>query len=152
MKLSSVAAVGLACIVPIPGAVIRSFEAPACERCSGHRGVTLQTEAGRPVVATTSGNVEFAGQVGDRLYVVQRVAPTVRVTYGDLEALLPGIQSGHGLVAGEPVGLGGESTYISVRVGQTHVEPLRALGLGRPRLVGPGGVAAAIVGPEPFSR
>jgi septal ring factor EnvC (AmiA/AmiB activator) len=152
MKFLCAGAVGLACIVPVPGAVLRSFKAPACERCAGHRGVTLQTKAGHTVVATASGEVEFAGQVGNTLYVVQRVSPSVRVTYGGLAGLPAEMQGGHELVPGDPVGQAADTTYISVRVGETHVEPLRALGLGRPRLVGPGGVGTAIVGPEPLSR
>jgi len=104
------------------------------------------------VVATSSGVVEFAGQVGNTLYVVQRVAPAVRVTYGGLAGLPAEMLGGHELAAGDPVGQAADTTYISVRAGDTHVEPLRALGLGRPRLVGPGGVGTSIVGPEPFAR
>lgn len=120
-------------VVPIPGAVIRHFEPPVCERCAGHRGVTIRTDPGDSVVAATNGVVEFAGVVGGRLYVVQRVSPAIRVTYGALASV--SVQSGKAMSAGEVLGAAGESTYLSVRVGETHVEPLRALGLGRSRLV-----------------
>lgn len=77
--------------------------------------------------------MEFAGSVGGRLYVVQRVSPTVRVTYGWL-ASLTAIHSGE-VLAGEAIGVAADTTYLSVRVGEIHVEPLTALGLGRSRLV-----------------
>ena len=124
---------GLAFIVPIPGAVVRYFQPPACERCAGHRGVTLQTQPGEVVVATADGVTEFVGRVGGRLYVVQRVSPGVRVTYGALGSA--SVEEGQILVSGETLGTAGETTYLSVRVGEVHVEPLRALGLGRSRLV-----------------
>ena len=125
--------IGLIFLVPVPGVVVRHFQPPECLRCAGHRGVTMETEAGRPVVATTDGVVEFAGSVGGRLYVVQRVSPTVRVTYGALAST--SAHEAQAVSAGEPLGVSGESTYLSVRVGEVHVEPLRALGLGRSRLV-----------------
>lgn len=125
--------IGLMFLVPVPGVVVRHFQAPECLRCAGHRGVTMETEAGRPVVATTDGVVEFAGSVGGRLYVVQRVSPTVRVTYGALAST--SAHEAQAVSAGESLGISGESTYLSVRVGEVHVEPLRALGLGRSRLV-----------------
>lgn len=120
-------------VVPVPGSVIRHFHPPACERCAGHRGVTLRTSAGDPVMATTNGVVEFAGPVGDRLYVVQRISPSVRVTYGALASV--SVEPANPVAAGQVIGVASETTYLSVRVGETHVEPLRALGLGRSRLV-----------------
>lgn len=123
----------LVCVVPVQGIVIRQFQPPACERCAGHRGITLESAPGQPVVAVTDGVVEFAGSVGGRLYVVQRVSPTVRVTYGNLVSI--DAAKGDSVVGGDALGVSGDTTYLSVRVGEMHVEPLRALGLGRARLV-----------------
>lgn len=136
-------------LVPIPGEIQRYFQAPQCERCAGHRGVTFRTAPGSPVNATAAGVVEFAGSVGGRLYVVQRISPTVRVTYGALTE----IQASESAVvaAGETIGLSGDATYLSVRVGEVHVEPLRALGLGRPRLV-PHPLEGQIVGVDGLPR
>lgn len=103
-------------------------------------------------MAAAPGVVEFAGQVGERLYVVQRVGPDVRITYGGMVAVTAGVEPGRELVAGDSVGVASELSYLSVRIGRTHVEPLGALGLGRVRLVGPGGVKDQIVGPEPSPR
>lgn len=131
------------CVVPVPGKIVRHFDPPVCERCAGHRGVTLQTASGVNMVASASGLVEFVGTVGERLYVVQRVSPTVRVTYGDLASAE--VEKGATVSAGDTLGVSGESTYLSVRVGDKHVEPLRALGLGRPRLV-PSGAPSGLWG------
>jgi septal ring factor EnvC (AmiA/AmiB activator) len=121
------------CVVPVSGHVVRQFDPPACERCAGHRGVTVKTNGGETVVATATGVVEFAGSVGGRLYVVQRVSPMVRVTYGWLSSI--SATEGVAVGAGEVIGVAADTTYLSVRVGEIHVEPLRALGLGRARLV-----------------
>lgn len=121
------------CVVPVSGTVVRQFDPPACERCAGHRGVTVESHAGTPVVAAATGVVEFAGSVGGRLYVVQRVGPTVRVTYGWLDAITA--TEGATVEAGTVIGVAAGATYLSVRIGEIHVEPLRALGLGRARLV-----------------
>lgn len=85
------------------------------------------------MVATATGVVEFAGSVGGRLYVVQRVSPTVRVTYGWLSSI--SATEGVAVGAGEVIGVAADITYLSVRIGEIHVEPLRALGLGQARLV-----------------
>ncbi len=140
----------LAAVVPISGPVVRHFQPPACERCAGHRGVTLQTSPGNTVRATTNGIVEFAGSVGGTLYVVQRISPSVRVTYGGLATLATA--DGAQLAAGDVVGESAETSYLSVRVGDSHVEPLRALGLGRSRLVPSPSESTQIVGGEGLPR
>jgi septal ring factor EnvC (AmiA/AmiB activator) len=143
-------AIVLAAVVPVSGPVVRYFQPPACERCAGHRGVTLQTSRGNTVHAASNGIVEFAGSVGGTLYVVQRINPSVRVTYGGLATLAT--TNGAQLTAGDVVGLSAETTYLSVRVGDAHVEPLRALGLGRSRLVPGPSESTQIVGGEGLPR
>ncbi len=130
-------ALSLACIAPVRGPVVRHFDPPSCERCAGHRGVTVATEPGDVVVAATDGTVRFSGEVGGRTYVVQQVSPGVLVTYGGISA--PVAQETI-LEKGGRVGTATESTYLSVRVSGEHREPLRALGIARVRLVGPGNV------------
>lgn len=133
MILSRTAVGFMFCVVPVAGPLVRHFDPPICEKCAGHRGVTLKTVSGDAVVATADGVVEFAGSVGGRIYVVQRISPSVRVTYGWLTSF--SAAEGASVVAGEVLGLAADHTYLSVRVGDVHVEPLRALGLGRSRLV-----------------
>lgn len=127
-------------IAPMEGAVIRRYEQPACQFCAGHRGVTVATEMGSEVVALMNGDVTFVGDVGGLTYVVLRVAPNVRVTYGWLATVHPDVIEGTALPQGMALGTTGSQTYLGVRVGETYVEPLRFLGLGHARLRGPGRV------------
>lgn len=140
MNLLTVVAVVSACMSPVRGAVVRQFDPPACERCAGHRGVTVATEPGDEVVAVTDGVIVFSGTVGGRTYVVQQVSPGVLVTYGGVVAP---VATDARLTKGERVADATEATYLSVRVRGDHREPLRALGIGRVRLVGPGNVGGA---------
>jgi septal ring factor EnvC (AmiA/AmiB activator) len=138
MRSKSVAMVSLACVVPVNGAIVRHFDPPACERCAGHRGVTIATEPGSGVVAVADGTIRFSGEVGGRTYVVLEVSPGVLVTFGGVTAPAPVDST---LNKGEQVATATDSTYLSVRWRGEHREPLRALGIGRVRLVGTGNVA-----------
>ena len=140
-------------VVPVPGPVLRTFSAPSCERCAGHRGVTIGSVPGSVVRAPVAGTVVFAGRVADRHYVViaparaartQRRAGIVKVTVGWMTRIGSDVVEGGPVAEGQVLGSTGESTYLSVRVDGVHVEPLRALGLGWARLRGSGGV---LVGP-----
>ncbi len=135
-------------VVPVPGPLLEGFRAPACQRCAGRRGVVIGSRPGDIVRAVRSGQITFVGQVGGLVYVVQNISPGVRVTYGWL-ASTSRSEVGDQILAGHPLGIAGERTYLGVRVGQTYVEPLRYLGLGGARLRGPGHV---IVGPRVASR
>ena len=135
-------------VVPVPGPVLEGFRAPACERCAGRRGVVIGSQPGAVVRAVRSGYITYAGHVGGRLYVVQRISPDVRVTYGWL-AVVGDIAVGEEVKGGQALGIAAERTYLGVRIGQTYIEPLRYLGLGGARLRGPGHV---IVGPRVASR
>ena len=127
-------------IAPMEGTVTRRYEQPACQFCAGHRGVTIATKDGSDVVALLVGVVTFAGEVGGLTYVVLRIAPDVRVTYGWLASVRPEVNEGYTITQGAVIGTTGSSTYLGVRVGETYVDPLRFLGLGHARLRGPGRV------------
>lgn len=129
-----------AIVVPVEGEVVRRFDRPQCVYCPGHRGVTIDSRAGDEVLSLAGGVVSFAGEVGGRLYLVQSVAPDVRVTYGGVLALGADVQEGQWVDAGQVVAIANENTYLGVRVGQEYVEPLRFLGLGQVRLGFPGPV------------
>ncbi len=132
-------------ITPVDGPVVQRFVAPACQRCSGHRGVTIASSPGVSVRAVLPGDITFAGEVAGNTYVVQQVAPGVKVTYGWL-GLTEGLAQGDMVNQGQVLGMAGARTYLGVRVGSRYVEPLRALGLGWARLRGPGGVVVGLVG------
>lgn len=139
------AAVPIRPIPPVPGQVVQRFVAPACQRCSGHRGVTIASTPGQPVRAVLPGTITFVGEVAGTSYVVQLVAPKVKITYGWL-GLTEGLFRGDIVEQGQTLGLAGERTYLGVRVGSHYVEPLRALGLGWARLRGPGRVVVGLAG------
>ena len=132
-------------IAPVNGPIVQRFVAPACQRCSGHRGVTIGTTAGQPVRAVLPGVITFVGEVAGNTYVVELIAPGVKVTYGWL-GLTEDVSQGDAVVQGQILGVAGDQTYLGVRVGSHYVEPLRALGLGWVRLRGPGGVVVGRAG------
>lgn len=136
-------------VPPVRGTVVQRFVAPRCQRCAGHRGVTIQTVPGDSVVAVTDGVVTFSGRVGGRHFLVERIAPGVRVTYGWIAAVDSTLTEGAPVRVGQVLGLVGRSMYLGVRVGDVYVEPLSYLGFWRPRLVGPG---RAVVGSRAPSR
>ena len=144
----STSPIALRPVPPVSGPIIQHFVAPSCQRCAGHRGITISTRPGQQVVAVLPGSISFVGEVAGLTYVVQVVRPGVKVTYG---WLTPEAQlfEGDEIVAGAPMGWAGERTYLGVRVGGQYVEPLRYLGLGVSRLRGAGGV---VVGPTGSAR
>lgn len=124
---------------PVRGPIIQHFVAPPCERCAGHRGITIATQSGQAVVAVLPGTISYVGEVAGLTYVVQVIRPGVKVTYG---WLTPQVQMSVGdeVTRGQVLGWAGEKTYLGVRVGGVYVEPLRYLGLSGTRLRGTGGV------------
>ena len=65
-------------VAPVRGTVIDGFRAPACQRCAGHRGVTIATSAGAQVRAVSSGVIVFVGRVARVLYVVNHAGDVAR--------------------------------------------------------------------------
>lgn len=146
MSFIQMAAIAVLAIAPVDGAVVRSFDPPACDRCSGHRGVTIASQAGASIRSPLAGEVTFAGAIGGQLYVVVAVAPQVRVTVGHMASVSSGITPGVHVRQGTELARADSTTYLSVRHGAGHRDPLRSLGLGRARLAGNGGVSDANVG------
>ena len=145
-----VCAMVMAVVPPVPpvrGTVVTSFRPPACERCAGHRGVTVATESGSDVRAVRQGLITFVGKVALLTYIVQEIEPGGRVTYGWLADTA--VNEGDIAEAGAVIGHTAKRTYIGVRVGEIYVDPLRRLGFSRARLVGP---QRAIEGQRPPFR
>ena len=139
--MSHLVAVLLAVAQPVPpvrGTVVDVFRAPACQRCAGHRGVTIATTTGSPVRAVTAGVVVFVGQVARVLYVVQDIGRGARITYGRLDS--SSIVAGSSLAAGDTIGVSSDQLYLGVRVQGSYVNPLQYLGFRQGRLVGRGSV------------
>ncbi len=125
-------------VAPVRGTVVDGFRAPACQRCAGHRGVTIATTTGIPVRAVTAGVIVFVGQVARVLYVVQDIGRGARVTYGRLGS--SNVLSGSTVVAGQTIGVSSGQFYLGVRVHGLYVNPLQFLGFGAGHLVGRGSV------------
>ena len=93
-------------VPPVHGTVIDGFRAPACQRCVGHRGVTIATTALSPVRAVTAGTIVFVGKVANVLYVVEDIGGGAKITYGQLtqsEVVL-----GAEVKAGDPLVVSGQ--------------------------------------------
>ncbi len=125
-------------VAPVRGTVVDGFRAPACQRCAGHRGVTIATTTGTPVRAVTAGVIVFVGQVARVLYVVQDIGRGARVTYGRLGS--SNVLSGSTVAAGQTIGVSSGQFYLGVRVHGLYVNPLQFLGFGAGHLVGRGSV------------
>lgn len=132
-------------IAPVSGEVVQRFVAPACLRCSGHRGVTIASAPGQPVRAVLAGTVAFVGKVAGNTYVVELIAPGVKVTYGWMD-ISAGLAVGDVLEPGQSVGVSTRRTYLGVRRHGVYLEPLRYLGFGWVRLQGPGGIVVGLAG------
>lgn len=149
-------------LMPVAGAVVRGFEAPAGPYGPGHRGIDLAAPVGEVVRAPAAGRVTFAGDVAGTTWVTVLVAPEVLVTVGPL--LRPEVVAGRPVRARGPVGRvaqghgaaaragsagAGEAAavHLGVRVEGVYVDPLAHL-IDRPRprlapLPAPGGLAVA---------
>ena len=125
-------------VAPVRGIVTDGFRAPACQRCAGHRGVTIATTTGTPVRAVTDGVIVFVGQVAHVLYVVEDIGRGARVTYGRLGSSSVSAESA--VAAGQVIGVSSHQLYLGVRVHGAYVNPLQFLGFTAGHLVGRGSV------------
>jgi len=128
----------IAPVSPVRGKVVDGFRAPACQRCAGHRGVTIATTTGSPVRAVAPGVIVFVGQVARVQYVVEDIGRGARVTYGRLG--LSSVDIGATVFAGQSLGVSSDHLYLGVRIHGSYVNPLQFLGFGHGRLVGRGSV------------
>lgn len=141
--------------MPVMGAVVRGFEAPAGPYGRGHRGIDVVASRGESAAAPAAGRVRFAGPVAGTSWVSLLVAPGVLVTLGPL--LDPRVAGGQRVRSRTPLGRlgpghgeapgwagGGATLHLSVRVDGVYVDPLPFL-VDRPRprlapLTAPGGL------------
>jgi murein DD-endopeptidase MepM/ murein hydrolase activator NlpD len=112
---------------PVEAAVTRSFEAPPCPFCAGHRGITYATGVGSAVRAAAAGEVTFSGVVVDTRYVVVRHADGLLATYGGLVSTT--LLTGDAVAAGSLIGRSGPELYFGLRSGpDTYLDPAPLLG------------------------
>ncbi|WP_218125656.1 murein hydrolase activator EnvC family protein [Sinosporangium album] len=120
--------------------VLREFAPPSAPWLAGHRGVDLAAVPGQSVVATGQGTVLYAGPVGGRAVVSIRHPNGLRTTYLPLEA---SVRPGQPVSSGTPIGRVTDHPghcpvtclHWGLLRGQTYLNPLVLLGLGRVRLL-----------------
>lgn len=120
----------------LPGPVVRPYVEPACEKCAGHRGVTVASAPGTAVTAGFAGTVTFDGPVGGVRYVVVALGGGLVVTYGRLGGTRHPV--GLALAPGARVGFSTGRVYLGVRRHGRPVDPRilfvpRRAALGVPR-------------------
>jgi murein DD-endopeptidase MepM/ murein hydrolase activator NlpD len=116
-------------IPPVDGPISRHFEAPSTPYSAGHRGIDFTTAFGSPVVASASGTVTFAGQVGGSLFVSVDHPGGLRTTYSFLSAVL--VKKGQIVAQGAIVarsGLGHAAQdpphlHFGIRSGDAYLDP-----------------------------
>ena len=121
--------------------VTREFDPPARRWLPGHRGVDLAGTPGAAVYAAGAGVVAFAGQVAGAGVVSIDHTGGLRTTY---QPLAPAVAAGDRVAAGDPIGVldPGHAgcpvpacLHWGLRQGQSYLDPLSLLRLGRLRLL-----------------
>ncbi len=128
---------------PLPGdpTVVRRFDPPPQPWLPGHRGVDLAGTPGEPVLAAGPGRVSFAGPVAGTAVISIRHPGGLRTTYQPVRATVRvGAQVDAGdqigiLLAGHPGCPSSACLHWGLRQGDTYLDPLALLGLGRVRLL-----------------
>jgi len=139
---------------PLPGhpAVVRGFAPPTTPYGPGHRGVDLAGRPGMPVFAAGAGVIGYAGMLAGRGVVTVQHTGGLRTTYEPVLAL---VLSGQRVTAGQAVGAltaghpgcrPAACLHWGLLRGETYLDPLSLLRVGRVRLLplhaGPAGAAA----------
>ena len=125
---SAASAVAAQCLLPpVVAPVIRPFDAPPCQWCAGHRGISYAVAVGTPVRAAAAGAVTFSGVVVEVRYVVVRHADGLLATYGGLSST--DLTSGDTIAAGAIIGRSGGELYFGLRTGpDQYIDPQPLLG------------------------
>jgi hypothetical protein len=122
---------------PIPGPIVDTFAPPAERWQAGNRGVDYAPMPGEPVVASSDGEVVFAGQVGGQLHVTVQHPDGLRTSYSFLASV--DVRKGGQVRAGQQIGTAGTNLHFGVRAPDgTYLDPealLAGLLEGRPVLV-----------------
>lgn len=120
---------------PVTGSVVKSFRAPDCPYCVGHRGLEYETRAGSTVKAVASGVATFAGVVVGVRYLIVTQDDGLVATYGMLSA--SGVRAGDRVATAQIVGSTTESFYFGLRNDGAYIDPGPFIGTVayQPRLV-----------------
>lgn len=133
---------------PVPGRVVRVFDAPAHPYGPGHRGVDLAAAADAPVHAARAGRVSWAGEVAGGGWVTVDHGRGLATTYGELEiAVAPGSWVDAGTVIGHVSAGRHHLDWGAVWAHEgrrDYLDPLLLLADLRPVLVAPGAQAGGV--------
>ncbi|MDT0304656.1 M23 family metallopeptidase [Streptomonospora wellingtoniae] len=126
--------------LPEPVRILRPFDPPAQRWLPGHRGVDLAAGPGSAVRAAGGGRVAFAGSVAG--------TGVVSVDHGGLRTtylpVVPRAEEGMRVAAGQVIASVAEAgrhcvtrpcLHWGLRSGDTYLDPLALLGVGRVRLL-----------------
>lgn len=94
-------------VPPVDGTIVRRFAAPGTDWGPGHRGVDFSGAPGASVRAAASGEVTFAGPVGDLRAVAIAHGGNIETTYSSLDELY--VARGDYVSAGTWIGTVGAS-------------------------------------------
>ncbi|MEU4420999.1 M23 family metallopeptidase [Actinoplanes sp. NPDC024001] len=125
----------------LPPQVVRRFAPPPEPWLAGHRGVDLVATPGAPVRAAGAGLVVYARVLAGRGVVSVAHPSGLRTTY---EPVTAEVAEGDRVAAGAPLGTlaaghpgcpRSACLHWGLRRGETYLDPLALLGLGRVRLL-----------------
>ena len=123
---------------PVPGEIVRGFEAPAHPYAPGHRGVALRADPGTVVRAALAGRVSFAGVVARTGWVSVDHGGGLVTSYGPLEPIMVNRHDavGVGQVLGR-LAREAPSLHWGARLDGVYIDPLLLLGAWEAFLVEP---------------
>ena len=132
---------------PVAGPVTDPFRPPATPYGPGNRGIDYATHPGEVVRAAATGEVVFAGAVGNALHVVVLHADGIRTSYSFLRSV--GVARGNQVGKGDVVGTAASSLHFGARAGTAYIDPAVLLaGDTRVHLI-PDGSATSATPPTP---
>ncbi|MCL1839311.1 MAG: peptidoglycan DD-metalloendopeptidase family protein [Propionibacteriaceae bacterium] len=126
-------------ITPIPGPVVRRFDAPNPDWQPGHRGIDLLGYPGETIIATAAGTITYAGNLAGRGVLVISHGE-LRTTY---EPVSPTVKVGDYVTAGQEVGKlnsghscsGTTCLHLGLKRGDEYLDPSSYLNHGTVRLL-----------------
>lgn len=135
LPVAPTTATGAVCYIPpVDAPVTDPFRAPACQFCSGNRGLEYGTTSGQAVVVAAAGIVTFSGVVANTRYVVVTQDDGIRATYGRL--LAAEVSIGSRVTAGALVGTATGQFFFGLRTRDdtqpaAYIDPAPLLGRWR---------------------
>ena len=113
-------------VLPANRPIVDGWRPPSDPYSAGNRGLEIGTVIGDRLVASQSGTVTFAGQVGGTLYLVISHNDGIRTTLGGLSSIA--VSKGAAVRRGQFVGMAGGTTHFGARYVNHYLDPTLLLG------------------------